>query len=728
MPACADFYIDDEYTSVVGNKASGIVGFAGYINELYETQEGKLLGYKVRETFEKCTKLESLNLTNKVKSIDYEAFNGCSSLTQVGNLSGVTSITESTYNDGGIFYGCSNLKVDMDLSSLETISSSAGHFSRNDHYYFGKDSGIKSIKLGSITTIPMFFFAEMPNLEKIEGASSVKCVYLRAFYNCPKLKSIDFSNELEQIGYYSVISGSVSEDTLNNTVDAGYGYVFSRCSSLESVGDVGNVSYVFRDDFYECQKLESLNFTNKLRMIGAYAFYNCYALESVGDLSNVTNVYAYAFFECQKLVSVNLTDKIDIIQEDTFYDCSLLTAVGDLSNVTKIYGATFSKCKSLESVNLTSKVTLMGNSSSDYISNTNMRTNGSYNSVFYNCESLTSVGDLSGLDRIGCGNFYNCKKLEEVGDISSVRLFASYAFYNCESLTLDEPFDLSVVGNLGDYSFYNCKELPLRGFSLTVTTIPTYCFYNCDHLEIDQTAWISASITKINTYAYAECDSLTLEYLPQNMSNVYEGAFYNCPKVVIRVLPNSNSGLTAKNCYNVPYIVKNVKGSTSGEVLEVFETSQRWNTKPSNEELRSKFGRNYENMVLSSQTINTATITSGAGYATPTYAIAYNIYSDVTATSSELTALTVNYNGEPVLVGQDYSLDDLYVIATYKKTYESYETTSTKVLDQTDFTVDSTTVTALGENTFTLSVNGETLTQTFKVIGYNNITYLCPCV
>ena len=53
VPACADFYINDEYTSVVGNKASGMPGFTGYINELYKTSEGKLLGYEVRETFTK---------------------------------------------------------------------------------------------------------------------------------------------------------------------------------------------------------------------------------------------------------------------------------------------------------------------------------------------------------------------------------------------------------------------------------------------------------------------------------------------------------------------------------------------------------------------------------------------------------------------------------------------------------------------------------------------------
>ena len=50
VKSCADFYIDGTYTSVVGNKANGIIGMDGYINELYKTSEGKLLGYKVQET------------------------------------------------------------------------------------------------------------------------------------------------------------------------------------------------------------------------------------------------------------------------------------------------------------------------------------------------------------------------------------------------------------------------------------------------------------------------------------------------------------------------------------------------------------------------------------------------------------------------------------------------------------------------------------------------------
>ncbi|MFA5560868.1 MAG: InlB B-repeat-containing protein [Acholeplasmataceae bacterium] len=50
LGSSAQFYINEEYVSVVGNKASGMIGWTGTINELYRTNEGKLIGYEVRET------------------------------------------------------------------------------------------------------------------------------------------------------------------------------------------------------------------------------------------------------------------------------------------------------------------------------------------------------------------------------------------------------------------------------------------------------------------------------------------------------------------------------------------------------------------------------------------------------------------------------------------------------------------------------------------------------
>ena len=110
VPSCADFYIDDEYTSVVGNKASGMPGFTGYINELYKTNVGKLLGYEVRESFTKWGisatyytlwfNLNNITGINNVKAIknDESSFGLGANNNHDIYLNNSDSIFEPTYN------------------------------------------------------------------------------------------------------------------------------------------------------------------------------------------------------------------------------------------------------------------------------------------------------------------------------------------------------------------------------------------------------------------------------------------------------------------------------------------------------------------------------------------------------------------------------------------------------------------------------------------------------
>ena len=110
VPACADFYIDDTYTSVVGNKASGMPGFTGYINELYKSNEGKLLGYEVRETFTKWGvtatyhtlwfNLNNITGINSIKAVknDETTFGLGAKNNHDIYLNGSASIFEPTYN------------------------------------------------------------------------------------------------------------------------------------------------------------------------------------------------------------------------------------------------------------------------------------------------------------------------------------------------------------------------------------------------------------------------------------------------------------------------------------------------------------------------------------------------------------------------------------------------------------------------------------------------------
>ena len=110
IPSCADFYIGNDYTSVVGNKASGLVGFSGYINELYETEKGKLLGYEVRETLSFAGisgqyntlwfNLNNISGITSVKAIENENNTGTYSNKNPHNiyLNNQSTIFEPTYN------------------------------------------------------------------------------------------------------------------------------------------------------------------------------------------------------------------------------------------------------------------------------------------------------------------------------------------------------------------------------------------------------------------------------------------------------------------------------------------------------------------------------------------------------------------------------------------------------------------------------------------------------
>lgn len=74
IASAADFYIGKDYVSAIGNKASGMIGFKGYISELYNVKNGKLLGYEVMETQSKLTFNTlwfDLNQIDGINSIKY---------------------------------------------------------------------------------------------------------------------------------------------------------------------------------------------------------------------------------------------------------------------------------------------------------------------------------------------------------------------------------------------------------------------------------------------------------------------------------------------------------------------------------------------------------------------------------------------------------------------------------------------------------------------------------
>lgn len=153
IKACADFYIDDTYVSVVGNKASGMVAFSGYINELYKKSDGLLLGYEVRETLSAITyntlwfNLSDISGINSVKVCDKTDSNPSTKSTVDVYINSKSTLFTPTYNT----------KLSVKTSRKYDIEY------RNRYYYTYDEENDKYI--AKEVKIPMMFIQQGDNFD-----------------------------------------------------------------------------------------------------------------------------------------------------------------------------------------------------------------------------------------------------------------------------------------------------------------------------------------------------------------------------------------------------------------------------------------------------------------------------------------------------------------------------------------------------------------------------------
>ena len=143
--------------------------------------------------------------------------------------------------------------------------------------------------------------------------------------------------------------------------------------------------------------------------------------------------------------------------------------------------------------------------------------------MFYNCQSLTSVGDLSNWDTSKVASmgymFYNCRSLTSVGDLSnwdtSKVTSMGGMFKDCPSLASVgdlSNWDTSNVTNIGSI-FNNCSSLAsvgdLSNWDTSKVTDISYAFVNCASLtSLDLSNWDTSNVTNM-TYMFFYCRALT---------------------------------------------------------------------------------------------------------------------------------------------------------------------------------------------------------------------------
>ena len=462
--------------------------------------------------FNGCTTLTNVTLGNKVTTVGDSAFLGCTGLTNLVIGENVTSIANNAFNGCiglrnatipnsvtsigvSVFSGCTGLEsLTLPFVGANSDGASNTHFG----YIFGASSyeqngtaipsTLKNVIVTSAQGIGDYAFYGCTGLTSVTLPESLRCIGNSAFYRCTGLTSI-------------IIPSLVS--SINSAA-------FSNCVNLESIKvDANNETYY---DTNNCiieisTKTLILGLNNSIiptdgsiKIIGDYAFNVCTGLTSVTIPDSVTSIGQYAFDNCTKLTSITIGANVTSIGYRAFRFCTALNSIVIPDSVISIGQEAFSDCTGLTSVTMGNKVSNVGNN------------------AFGRCFSLESVhiSDISSWCKINFvseganpismtnGLYLNGELIKDLVIPDSVESIGSYAF--AYGTSLESVFIPDSVTSIGDGSFCHCTGLQSVTISNSVITIGESAFNECTALT---SVIMGSGVSTIGANAFEDCINLT---------------------------------------------------------------------------------------------------------------------------------------------------------------------------------------------------------------------------
>lgn len=339
----ADLYLDGEplVDAVIPDGVTYIPTYSFYGNEL----------------------LASVSIPSSVTSVDYHAFEGCTSLKKVyaRDLQSYLgcSFAEKTAcptNNGAELYLGGEL--------LKAAEIPLGSTSISDYAFYGCTS-LRSVALpDSVTSIGIGAFSGCTYLRTMVGPAN--CIG-DAVKTAPRVTSVAITSgskiPADSFGGYVSL---VSVDIPDSVASIGDG-AFYECDSLASVVIPPSVKSIESNAFWGCPSLKRVDISDLKSYLncvfndrfssptgyGADLYLDGALLDRVTLPAGISSVPAYAFKRCASLTSVVIPEGVTFIGEEAFEDCEALKYVDFVDfadSVDTLGNSAFAHCSSLSCV------------------------------------------------------------------------------------------------------------------------------------------------------------------------------------------------------------------------------------------------------------------------------------------------------------------------------------------------------------------------------------------
>ncbi|MCQ2409014.1 MAG: leucine-rich repeat domain-containing protein [Clostridia bacterium] len=491
-----------------------------------------------QNAFYGLTSLKRVSLNDDIKTIESNAFDGCTSLNYINIPSGLIDDIESN-----AFNNCYKLVEIINPSPFTAVAPNPLAVYDSETAYiadsekFTDENGFEFYK-ADVTHGGDWYLVDydhskteltLPQTPSGENARGI--VRTASKYNI--------------IGHFAEANTAITKIGIAACISSIGDYAFSENASLESI--------LFPED------------TCYLREIGSYAFNSCAKLKDakIPDGTETISDFAFAYDSSLSAVYLPFSLSEANIGESAFIGCPVLYDVYNLTSFDIEQGSDnhgYVAKNALLIHNNKTKKSLYDSVYGDFVFKTNgidwflyaLNSMMPENLVLGEFES--AEGDAyDGLPfqyKVLGGIFNANPAIKSVSVSGAVTVLPENCFAGCTSLTTADLSGASSLKVLADSMFSGCLNLSavtLPSASVNLTSFGEEVFKNCSSLLA---LTIPSTVTEIGESAFENCYRLEDINIPENLESISRKTYYNCYRLYNITLPSSLLSIGEQAFYN----------------------------------------------------------------------------------------------------------------------------------------------------------------------------------